>query len=80
MIELKVEYNFDDLLNNCWSGAIDTLQTIQEKDKEDEFMNLIIEMGFDTLTSLNDYLWFEDENIFELLGIKEEEKTEEEEI
>lgn len=77
MIELKVEYNFDDLLNNCWSGAIDTLQTIQKKDKEDEFMDLICEMGFDTLTSLNDYLWFEEDNIFELLDIKNDEEEEE---
>lgn len=73
---------FNDLMNNCWSGAIDTLKTIEEHDKEDELMQLL-EDAFDEcpdITRINDYLWFSDEDIFECLGISETEEEEEEDI
>lgn len=65
----------------AWSGAVDTQNTIIEYDKCDEFDSLIEELYPSGLTdtSLNDLLWFEDEWIFETLGIEEEEEEEEEE-
>ena len=70
------EFNgFYDLKENSWSGAIDTLNVIAENDMETEFMDFL-EMYFcdsvPTETELNDLLWFEDEYIFEQLGIERE--------
>lgn len=82
---IKQDMDFNDLMNNCWSGAVDTLKTVEEHDKEDELMahlEEIFESYFDnvpTLTEINDYLWFEDEAIFEALEISETEDEEEEE-
>jgi hypothetical protein len=64
----------------AWSGAVETQRIIIENNKEDEFDCLIDECypeGIDE-TSLNDLLWFDDEWIFEMLGITEEEEEEEE--
>lgn len=82
---IKQDMDFNDLINNCWSGAIDTLKIIEEHDKEKELMEYleeIFETSFDdnvpTMTEVNDYLWFEDEAIFEALGISETEEEEKE--
>lgn len=67
---IKVDYDFNDLMDNCWSGAEETLKVIEENGKEDAFMELL-EMTFTepTMTEVNDYLRFEDDSIFEELGI-----------
>ena len=81
-ITVKNEMDFNDLMNNCWSGAVDTLQVIEENGKEEELMLLLDEIFLEsipTLTEVNDILWFDDEMIFESLGIIEEEDEEEEE-
>ena len=71
------EMNFDDLMNNCWSGAINTLKKIEEEGKEEELMMLLEEITSDpSMTDINDILWFEDEMIFKSLGIIEEEEEE----
>lgn len=81
---IKQDMDFNDLMNNCWSGAIDTLKTVEEHDKENELMahlEEIFESYFDnvpTMTEVNDYLRFEDEAIFEALEISEAEDEEEE--
>ena len=65
---------------NAWSGAIETKERIIEEGKEDNFDQLIEELYPDGLseTSLNDILWFEEEWIFEMLGITDEEEDEDE--
>lgn len=73
-IEAKDDYDFSDLMDKCWSGAIDTLQTIYDNNYEDEFMNFLVNYYCDcdeipTLTEINDLLWFEDEYIFECIGL-----------
>ena len=76
---IKQDMDFNDLMNNCWSGAIDTLKTIEEHGKENELMEHLEEQWFDevpTMTEVNDYLWFEDETIFDCLGISESEEDE----
>lgn len=81
-ITVKNEMNFNDLMNNCWSGAVDTLQVIEENGKEEELMLLLDEIFLEsipTMTEVNDFLWFDDEMIYESLGIIEEEEEEEEE-
>lgn len=80
---VKQDIGFYDLQENCWSGALDTLKTIEEHNKEEELM-AHLEDVFETyfgkvpeMTEVNDYLWFDDEAIFEALGISETEDEEE---
>ena len=71
------EIDFSDLMRECLSGAIDTLEMIQEHDKEDELMALLEENFFEevpTLTAINDLLWFDSEWIFETLEIDPDEE------
>lgn len=78
---IKNDMDFNDLMENCWSGAIDTLRTIEENNKEKELMAHLEEQWLDevpTMTEINDYLWFEDEFIFQCLEISETEEEEEE--
>lgn len=78
---IKDDYSFEDLMRHCWSGAIDTLKTIEENNMEEELMQLLDEIFWNevpTMTEVNDFLWFEDEYIFETLGISEEEDEEDE--
>ena len=74
-MEIKKDYDFEDLKRNSWSGAIDTLETIEENEKEEELMQLL-EYTFEdvpTETEVNDFLWFDYDFIFEELGIEVEE-------
>lgn len=78
---IKEEYNFEDLKKRCWQGAIDTINIIEENNKENELMELLqIQFsGVPTITEVNDLLWFNDEYILESLGIEMEGKENEEE-
>ena len=59
--------NFD-----AWSGAVDTKETIINEGKDKDFDYLIEELYPDgiTDTQLNDLLWFQEDWIFEVLGIE----------
>lgn len=62
----------------AWSGAVDTLETLTSA-QIDELENLIEEIfpdGCDE-TELNDFLWFENDYIAELLGFENWEQLEE---
>ena len=65
----------------AWSGAVETQDKIINEDKAEQFDNIIEELYPDGIdeTQLNDLLWFEEEWIFEMLGIEEEEEEEEQE-
>jgi hypothetical protein len=56
-----------------WSGAEDTVKTIRKNGKMGEFGEHI-EMVFDGLTptetEINDYVWFQSDEIFEALDIE----------
>ena len=57
----------------AWSGAKDTLNKLIELDKCDD-LEFILEDLYPngmTETQLNDILWFDDEWIYETLGIEE---------
>lgn len=63
-----------------WSGAKDTADKITEAGAWEELESILEELypeGIDE-TSLNDLLWFDDEWIFETLGISSGEEEEEE--
>lgn len=74
------EMDFDDLMNSCWSGAVDTLKVIEDNGKQDEFMSMLSDLFSEgaTLTEINDYLWFDDDSIFADLGISDDEDDEDE--
>lgn len=79
-IEVKNVLDFVDLRDECWSGAIDTLNTVYNHDKEEDLMWLIEEEfcgEIPTMTEVNDFLRFEDEYIFDRLGIDEDEEEDE---
>lgn len=70
---IKKEVGFNELYINSWSGAIQTLDKIEEEGKEDELMQLLEEIypdGADEV-EVNDFLRFDSDNIFEMLGISE---------
>ena len=70
---IQDDYDFNDLMENCWGGAIDTLTTVSENNKEDELMDLLEDFNdTPTLTEVNDFLRFEYDYIYSVLGIKEE--------
>ena len=74
---MKTYNNNVTLVNfTTWSGATDTKQTILDANKSEEFDNMIEELYPDGLseTSLNDLLWFEEEWIYEILGISEDDE------
>ena len=57
----------------AWSGAKDTLNKLIELDKCEELEFILDDLypnGM-TETQLNDILWFDDEWIYETLGIEE---------
>lgn len=58
----------------AWSGAVETLERIKYLGLEDSFNNLIEELYPDGIdeTQLNDILWFEEDWIFEMLGVEDE--------
>ena len=68
------------LLNfDAWSGAVDTKNRIIEEGKSEDFDFLIEELYPEGLseTQLNDILWFEEDWIFENLGINQDDEDEE---
>lgn len=77
---IRKECDFYDIRENAWGGATFTLDTIEEKGKEQEFMDLLDELypeGADE-TELNDFIAFEDGYIFESLGISDDDEGDEE--
>ena len=68
-------YDFYRLKEDSWSGALQTLEDIEDANKEEEFMEHLEEVFgmVDELedTELNDYIWFERDYIYESLGLNE---------
>ena len=63
--------SFEDLKKNSWSGAVDTLNRIEELELEDEFMQILEEVFCDeipTETEVNDFIRFETDEINDMLG------------
>ena len=64
-----------------WSGAISTWERIQEENKQDALESTLEDLYPDgmTETELNDLLWFDEESVYEWLGIDPDEDSEESE-
>lgn len=64
-----------------WSGAVETWEKIVDAGKVEELERYFEEMypdGVDSVTAINDDLWFNDEEILSYLGIADDEEEEEE--
>ena len=75
MIEIKKTYNYIyDLKAELWSGAVNTVNSIIENDKTEEFMQLLEDIFYEAtdITTINDFLWFDKDYIFEKLQIEKE--------
>ena len=63
-MEIKMDMSFEDLKNNCWSGAISTLEAIEKAGLEDELMDYLDDIYYNdntpTMTEVNDLLWFDE--------------------
>ena len=62
-----------------WSGAVDTYERIAEEGKLEDLEFMLEDLYPDGIdeTALNDLLWFDDEWVFETLGIETEEDEDE---
>lgn len=73
--------SFNDLMENSWSGAIDTLQDIANANLEEEFMENLENIYFlgetPTDTELNDFIWFKRDTIYNDLGLNKNGELEE---
>lgn len=83
-MEIKKEINgFYELADMVWSGAVDTLEDIQNANKENEFMDLIEAIFCNELptdTEVNDFIWFERDYIYENIGLTEDGELPEDEM
>ena len=75
---MKISREMDLRNFEAWSGAKDTLNKLIELDKCEELEAVLEDIYPDGIseTQLNDILWFDDEWIFETLGIEEDEEEE----
>lgn len=75
--------DLNDLMNICWSGAIDRLEEVAElsEEKQKKFVQYVIRNNFTvvpnaiiTTTQINDFIWFDcDKYIEDLKNDREEE-------
>lgn len=75
---MRIYKDFEADTFEAWSGAVDTLDRILEEGKGEELEELLDEIFPDGAeeTEVNDLLWFDDEYVFEMLGIKTDEDEE----
>ena len=68
------EFDLDDY--TPWSGAVSTWDKIKEADMVDDFECYLNELyceGVPSITTINDILWFEGDEVLSYLGLLEEE-------
>lgn len=69
-------WTFDELYNYCWGQARKVLQEISDADNEEDLMNYLSGIYIDyapTLTEINDYLSYDWEEIYDAIGMEENE-------
>ena len=72
MLSIVKEINPWELKGELWIGALETLGTITQNGKLQDLMGLLEDMYPEPvgITTVNDLLWFEEDFIFEQLGIE----------
>ena len=71
MIEIKKRCDFPELYTELWSGAVHTADTIIENGRIGAFMDLLEEIFYEPtdIMTINDFMWFEPDYIYEQLGL-----------
>ena len=68
---IKIVKEIDICEFEAWSGGKDTLKEIEAHGKLDELHNLILSISDEwEEVELNDFLWFDDDYIYECLEIE----------
>lgn len=64
-----------------WSGAVDTFNRVEKAGKIDQLESVLEDLYPDgmTDTELNEILWFDEESVYEWLGMASEDDDEEDE-
>ena len=77
MVKIQKEVDFYNLVDELWSGALNTVKTIVENGKSNELMDLLDNLFMETtdIIIINDFLWFDRDYIYEELNIEEEDIT-----
>ena len=79
-IKVSEEIDAYALKSRLWGGAEDTMQRIIDEDKEDDFFAILSDLHCDKdsidLTEINDLLRFEEDQVFEWLGISDKDVKE----
>lgn len=72
-IVVKTSLSFENLMNKCWDGAIDTLKTVSKYGREEDLMSFLVTSVFANnipdIVEVNDFLWLESDWIFKMIGI-----------
>lgn len=71
-MEYKVDFNINEF--NFWLGALDTIENVKKYNLMKELGNLIEEVFTErtpTDEEINDYVWFERDEIYSSLGLNE---------
>jgi len=76
MLSIVKEISSFELRDELWSGALDTLETITQNDKLQDLMSLLEDLYPEpvSITTINDLLWFDEDFIFERLGVELEDE------
>lgn len=71
---MKISYDLDLANFEAWSGAVSTLDRVINEGKVDVLESVLEELYPDGMdeTQLNDILWFEEDWVFEMCGIRSE--------
>ena len=71
MISIIKHLNDYELKNELWSGALDTLEVIIENNKFHSLISLLQELFPEPtdITTINDFIWFDEDFIYEQLNI-----------
>ena len=71
MLSIVKNINDWELKDELWSGALNTLETVIQGNKTQDLMCLLEEMYPEPveITTINDLLWFDEDFVFEQLGI-----------
>lgn len=63
-----------DILNDCWSGARDTIEALTEKQVKvlEDYLEEVFNVDeIPSATDVNDFIWFETDTIAEWFGLKD---------
>lgn len=71
---MTISYEFNIEKFEAWSGGKDTKEDIIRNNKEEEFTTYVEDIFPEgcTETEMNDFLWFDRDNIYEALGLDED--------